>query len=342
MEKIRYAVIGTGNRGRHLIKAALQSGQVEIAAIADPHPQSLRLGAEAAGGARTFSDYRQMLEWGKFDAVVIASPNDLHEQMLEDALQSDVHILCEKPLANSLAAIDRVLEKLRGYRKVFQIGMELRHHPMYRQLKEAVRSGRIGPVRMMWCREFRVPFRDGVDNWRHSRERTGGSLLEKNCHHFDLFNWFADSRPVRVSAVGGSRGQGGEDNGMADHAWVNVEYENGIKASLGLALFLPHSSLELGLAGDDGTAVCTSPDEKLAIKSKGGDSLHDYGHLDDSPFDHGGEVEQHLAFVERIRTGRPPEVKPEEIRDAHLICLAAEKSMRTGQLVDLTEGDPAE
>jgi predicted dehydrogenase len=339
MEKIRYAVIGTGNRGRQLIKAALQSGQVEIAAIADSHPQSLRLGAEMAGGAKTFSDYRQMLEWGKFDAVVIAAPNDLHEQMLEDALRCDVHILCEKPLGNSLAAIDRMLEKLRGFRKVFQIGMELRHHPMYRQLKEAVRSGQIGPVRMMWCKEFRVPFRDGVDNWRRSRERTGGSLLEKNCHHFDLFNWIADSRPVKVSAFGGNRGA---DDGMADHAWVNVEYENRIRASLGLALFLPHSRLELGLVGDDGTAVCTSPDEKLTIRSRKGDRRYDYGHLDDSPFDHGGELEQHLAFVERIRTGRPSEVTLESIRDAHLICVAAEKSMRTGETVDLSKGVFAE
>ena len=339
MEKIRYAVIGTGNRGRHLIKAALQSGQVEIAAIADPHPQSLRLGAEMADGAKTFADYRQMLEWGKFDAVVIATPNDLHERMLEDAMRCDVHILCEKPLANSLAAIDRLLDKLSHFRKVFQIGMELRYHPMFRQLKETIRSGQIGPVRMMWCKEFRAPFRNGVDNWRLSRERTGGSLLEKNCHHFDLFNWFTDSRPTKVSAFGGSFGK---DDGMADHAWVNVEYENRTKASLGLALFQPYSHLEIGVIGDEGSAVCTSPDEKLTIKSRKGDGRYDYGHLDDSPFDHGGEVEQHFAFVERIRTGRPSEVTLESIREAHLICVAAEKSMRTGKTIDLAEGVFAE
>ena len=210
---------------------------------------------------------------------------------------------------------------------------------MFRQLKESIRSGQIGPVRMMSCKEFRVPFRDGVDNWRRSLERTGGSLLEKNCHHFDLFNWYAESKPVKVSAIGGNRGADADtDSGMLDHAWVNVEYANGARASLGLSLFQPDGYLELGTLGDDGSAVCTSPDEKLMIKNRQGEQRYDYGHLDDCPFDHGGEVEQHLAFVERIRTGRPSEVTPEEIRDAHLICAAAEHSIRTGETLIPTKG----
>lgn len=213
---------------------------------------SLKLGAEIAGEARTFAEYRDLLDWGAFDAVVIASPNDQHERMLNDAMASGKHILCEKPQGNSLASIDRMLDKIRSYPKVFQIGMEFRHHPMYRKLKESVSRGDIGPVRMMWCKEFRVPFRNGVDNWRHSRERTGGSLLEKNCHHFDLFNWMEDSRPVKVSAYGGSVGASDD---MLDHAWVNVEYENGTRASLGLSLFQPDAYLEIGLLGDKGSAV---------------------------------------------------------------------------------------
>jgi len=87
--------------------------------------------------------------------------------------------------------------------KILQIGLELRYTPQYRKMISIIESGGIGKVQMMWCKEFRGPFDKKVKDWILKEKESSGSLVEKDCHHFDLFNWMIGSRPVKVVAFGG-------------------------------------------------------------------------------------------------------------------------------------------
>lgn len=337
--KIKYGMIGVGPRGRALMHAALASGEVEIAGVADVDSQAVQLALQMAPGAKSFVDYRDLLSWGEYDAILIATPNYTHEAIVSHCLETDFHILCEKPLAVTMEGIDLIISRASKRSAIFQVGLELRHHRMLTELKRQLDNRELGDVRMLWCKEFRPPFKPGFEQWRTQADRSGGSLLEKNSHHFDVFNWLVDSKPVKVSAFGGNDVVYKDEN-VLDNAWVLVEYANGVRANLGLSLFQKEHYLEIGLLGSEGSAVCYSPNERLEWKGKSGEHHIDYGPLADTGFEHGGEVEQHLAFVDSIRSGTPPIASLDSIRDSHLICLAADASIRSGQTIDLHNWNP--
>lgn len=82
------------------------------------------------------------------------------------------------------------------------IGHELRYSPFFQKVKSLVDAGDIGRPRMVWTREFRGPFQPKSQNWIQDKRHSGGILVDKNCHQFDLMNWWAGVRPVRVAAFG--------------------------------------------------------------------------------------------------------------------------------------------
>ena len=102
---------------------------------------------------------------------------------------------------------------------------------------------------MMVFQEFRGPL---IPGWRQTG-KTGGIMLEKNSHFFDLFNWFAESEPVRVTGMGGNNVN--HDSPLIDHCIVTVEYRNNIRATLLMCLFSEHGSQPtLDIVGDKGVA----------------------------------------------------------------------------------------
>jgi myo-inositol 2-dehydrogenase / D-chiro-inositol 1-dehydrogenase len=325
--RLTFGVIGAGNRGRALARAALATGAVEIAAFADPHPPSRQAFERVAPAARGYVHYEQLLGHAGLNAVIVATPNDQHTAPVLAAHAAGVPVLCEKPLAPTLLEIDRLAAAAAGTDRICQVGMELRYAPLFREFHALVADGRIGLPKMLWCHEFRPPFKPGVGEWRLAQASSGGTLLEKNCHHFDLFNWLSGGRPTRVMAMG-SRDTIYADRDILDRAWVMVEYENGVQASLGIALFFEREQLELGALGAAGKLTATVPDGQLVLDVPGGRSLMSFAQPAD--FAHAGELEQQLAFIHSIRTGQPPLVNIEAARWSHAIALAAEAAILTG------------
>jgi predicted dehydrogenase len=131
----------------------------------------------------------------------------------------------------------------------------------------------------------------------------------------------------------GSRDTIYADRDIHDRAWVMVDYDNGVQASLGMSLFFHREEqLELGAVGSAGKLTCTLPEDRLVLDTLAGRSMRDFStsHLDVGGFAHGGEVEQQLAFIHSIRSGQPPLVDVEAARWSHAISLAAEAAIRTG------------
>jgi len=335
MQKIRYGVIGNGARGQALIDAAVKTGEIEIVALADSQENMLKEAAKLVPSAKMFRNYTDLLEFSEVEAVVVATPNHTHKEIVLKCIEAGKHIFSEKPVATNLNDFDEIANKLKGTNLVYQVGIELRYSQMGSKLKEIVDSGSIGQVKMMWCKEFRPPFKDGSDGWRIS-PKSGGTFLEKNVHHFDLFNWLIGSKPIKVSAFGGSdviyKNEGILDNGV-----VIIEYENGARASLVLSLFHELGFfMEMGALGETGRIEAFSPSEKMDVYTRGYSISYDFKKTGiKGGFDHEGEVEQHLAFVKSIRTGGIPMANIDVVRDSHAICFAVEEAVRTGSIIEL-------
>jgi predicted dehydrogenase len=337
MDRLKYAIVGVGNRGKSLIRAARATGEVEFVAFADPHEPSRAVAGALLPEARAYAGWEDLLDAVKLDAVIVATPNHRHTDVVLAALDAGAHVLCEKPLALTVDECDLMIEKARATGKVLQVGMELRFAPMFQDLKAMIEQGVIGDVKMAWCHEFRPPFRSGVDGWRLSQRTCGGSLLEKNCHHFDLFNWISGSRPVGVRAVG-SNDTIYRQRDILDRAWVTVEYLDGMHGNLGLCLFYPRERLEIGFLGSDGSIECFAAEGKTAVATRNDETVRRYPSGQDrehAGYEHPGEAEQQFAFIRSIRTGEPPLADGEAAKWSQIVSLAAEQAVRSGSVVTI-------
>ena len=133
----RYGVIGTGRMGVEHIENLNALPGAEVTAIADPCATSLEHGRAAAGDAvAAFDDHRDLLDSGRCDAVVVATPNHTHIDLLEHVLETDLHVLIEKPLCTTVEDCQRVIEMdaTRPESAVTWVGLEYRYMPAATEL----------------------------------------------------------------------------------------------------------------------------------------------------------------------------------------------------------------
>ena len=205
-DEIRYGIIGTGMMGVEHISNLLAIDGVSVTAIADPDERSLDWAHNSVGidaPLARFDDHRQLIESGECDAVVIASPNHTHRAILDDVLDSALHVMVEKPLCTTTADCRAVIERAAAGPpgRVVWMGLEYRYMPPTQRLLAEVRDGTVGNVRMVSIREHRFPFLHKIGNWNRFSRNTGGTLVEKCCHYFDLMNLVIGTRPQRVDRL---------------------------------------------------------------------------------------------------------------------------------------------
>ena len=283
-KQLRFGIIGTGCIGQEHIRNLHLIEEATVVAIADTHAPSrdaaldtLRsLGDDA--DVCCVSDYRELLALPQVDAVLVATPNDHHRECLRDVAASGKHCLVEKPLcidvagcaeAEALEARVAAAAVARGAPPpLFWVGMEYRYMPTISKLIAEADAGVVGELRMLTIREHRFPFLRKVDNWNRYTERTGGTLVEKCCHFFDLMRRITRSEPVRVLASGGQdvnhRGvvyDDGTTSDILDNAYVVVEMASGARAMLELCMFAESSKHqeEISLVGTRGKLEAFAP-----------------------------------------------------------------------------------
>jgi len=345
---IKTAVVGLGMMGTSQIRNCLwKLPDFEITAICDPFLPNLSaceaLFAEKSKPVACYRDHREMLKEADCDLVVVVSPDYTHEQIACDCLNAGKHVRLEKPLATTLRGCRNVRDAHAASGKILQIGLELRYAAPTRKMREWL--PRLGKVKMLTCNEFRPPFlpkRGAIDNWITQKRYSGGTLLEKNCHHFDLFNWFAASRPARVFASGDNRVIYA-DTDVLDNAFVTVEYENGMRAMLSLCLFAPKKApgstlneLEFGMLGDCGRLEMRGDDVFVWDRADGAEERWHYArqnfeaHSDDI-------LPSMVELADCIRTGREPVTGIREGIDSALVSFAAERSAEEQRIVTIHE-----
>jgi predicted dehydrogenase len=138
--EVRTAFIGVGGRGSGLLKQVLMQPAVKIAGICDIDPTARDRALSAAGrdNPRSFTEWHEVLHAKDVEAVVIATPCDLHASMAAAALEAGKYVYCEKPLAITPEQVELVLRAARRAKGFLQIGLQLRYFPA---MQEAIRQG---------------------------------------------------------------------------------------------------------------------------------------------------------------------------------------------------------
>ena len=344
---IGVGIIGTGMMGlEHLRNLALVP-DAELVALADPAEESRRWARLAAGeGPEIYEDYRALLARDDVDAVIIGSPNHTHIDVMRDVFTTAKHVLVEKPLCTTLADAIEVRDRAAKHPGVVFVGMEYRYMPPVARLIREVHGGAVGRLRMLAIREHRFPFLPKVGDWNRFNRNTGGTLVEKCCHFFDLMNLIVGSEPVRVLASGGQdvnhldERYGGETPDILDNAFTIVEYANGVRALLDLCMFAEASrnEQEISATGDSGKLECFVPEYSVVLGRRQPrdvrvETVPVEKRLLDVGFHHGSTYYEQLAFLDAIKTGKPPEVDAEQGLRAVALGLAAQESIATGQPV---------
>ena len=353
-KQIRYGVIGTGMMGIEHIENILALPGTEVTAVADPHPTSLEQAATVIGHPPrgSFTDHRDLLASGLCDAVVVASPNMTHADILTDVLAvPDLHVLVEKPLCTTVEDCQRVLDAAEGRPGLVWMGLEYRYMPAIARLVEHVGSGAVGRVRMVAIREHRFPFLHKVADWNRFNRNTGGTLVEKCCHFFDLMNLLTGSEPVTVMASGAQdvnhldEEYDGERPDVLDNAYVVVDYANGARASLDLCMFAEasHSQEEVSVVGDEGKAEAFLPESvfRAGLRSRGRanvttETVHDE-RVAHEGLHHGSSYIEHLLLADAIRSGGAPQVTLREGLLSVAVGVAAHRSIDEGRIVAMDE-----
>ncbi len=277
-EKLRIAILGCGNRSRAHISAVNHYGdKMEVAALCDILPEMLEEKKKLvkSGEPRLYTDYEKMLkDCPNLHAVAVVLPNTLHRPGTVASLEAGKHVLCEKPLTLELADTKAIIEASDRTGRIVQVGTQSRHAPPYAALAEKVHGGLIGSVLYGWAETFRSdwrkiypdPVEDSKKNWRMKQSEGGSVVHEMGIHTIDVFNWFIDSQPVEITALGGVHNKKLQKRTSWDHAGVLVRYANNALLTYGGNLYSSAPGTPDMLFGDGGTIEIAGRSSKQTTK----------------------------------------------------------------------------
>lgn len=350
-DDVRYGVIGTGMMGLEHIADLMALDGAAVVAVADPDSDSLRRAVDLCAGVAAFLDHRELLAAAQCDAVVVASPNMTHVDVLLDVIEHDVPVLVEKPMCTTVEDCRRVIDAAGRRDAMVWVGLEYRYMPPVARLIEEVRSGTVGTLHMLSIREHRFPFLSKVGDWNRFNRHTGGTLVEKCCHFFDLMNLICESEPERVMASGAQsvnhldERYDGERPDILDNAYVIVEYASGARAMLDLCMFAEATTNqeELVAVGDEGKVEAFLPSQEFRRGRRGDGWFSATSEIVTSDevgyegFHHGSSYLEHVDFLAAVRSGGPSGVTMEDGLRSVALGVAAQRSIVERRPVDLAE-----
>lgn len=220
MTHLRYALVGSGSRAQMYLDAiaTAHSDVADLVAWTDTNPGRLEWseGQHAALGspARFAPDkLAEAVREHAVDRVIITSPDFTHADYIVQALEAGADVVVEKPLTTNEDGVRRIAEAVQRTGREVIITFNYRYSPRNSELKRVIESGEIGEVTSVHF-EWVLDTAHGADyfrRWHRNKEMSGGLLIHKASHHFDLVNWWINDVPARVFASGGLRFYGAEN-----------------------------------------------------------------------------------------------------------------------------------
>ncbi|MDR1789308.1 MAG: Gfo/Idh/MocA family oxidoreductase [Opitutaceae bacterium] len=260
MRKLRWGIVSTGGIAAVFARGMATSRRGQVAAVASRSPGKARAFAAAHGIARAFGDYAALFADAGVDAVYVATPHVFHAELCVAAARAGKHVLCEKPLAMSLAEARRVVAAARESGVLLMEGFMYRTHPQTARVAALLRGGAVGNVRLVRA-AFGIhrPYDAGSRLW--AAELGGGAILDVGCYTVSWARFVAGvargrgfAEPVSVAASARLSERGAVD---ADGAAL-LDFGGGLRAQLacGIALRMDNT---VDIFGDAGRVHVPSP-----------------------------------------------------------------------------------
>ncbi|MET8946478.1 Gfo/Idh/MocA family oxidoreductase [Streptomyces sp. NPDC004542] len=287
----RCAVVGLGARARLYTEALAgpYADRFELAAFCDVNARRMAVHNEWIGRhvpGYAAEEFDEMLRRERIDLVVVCSVDRTHDHYIVRALEAGCDVVTEKPMTTDADRARRVLDARRRTGHEVRVAFNYRYNPVHAAVREHLASGAIGEVGSVHF-EWLLDLKHGADyfrRWHRDKANSGGLMVHKATHHFDLVNWWLDADPLSVYAVGGLffyGAEAGRRRGLArDYARVH-----GSPAAVGdpfavhLADWPVLSALYLDAEGEDGY------------------------HRDQNVFAPGVTIEDDMAVLVRYATG---------------------------------------
>jgi predicted dehydrogenase len=355
----KFNVIGAGIMAQEHIRVTMLEGRAAINGLYDPNKHSRDHAVKMFNSLypnekiKLYDTLESACNDPEVDGLIICTPNYSHIEIARTAVKSGKNILMEKPMVTRLEDAFEMKKMAENYPAVFQVGLQYRYKAIYSEAREEVlKKKSLGDVRTISIMEHRIPFLDKINQWNKFSAYSGGTLVEKCCHYFDLFNLFARSKPKYVYAVGGQDVNfinfeyQGRKSDILDNAMVTVVYENGVKCVFNLCMFAPMFYEEITICGEKGRIKAYENVNYLAsaehttyfemLLADNGPSriaapcyplpIQESGHT-------GGTYFEHRHFVDNIEGKTTDTATIDEGFWSVVVGIVAEKSVHSGQVV---------
>jgi predicted dehydrogenase len=225
--KKRYAQVGLGGRSRMFTAAILgkHADACELAGICDKNPGRLDLANRwiaseyKAGKVAQYSEreFKRMIREQRPDIVVVTTQDSAHDKYIALAMEMGCDVITEKPMTIDEKKCRRIIDGVKRTGRKVRVSFNYRYSPPRSQIKEILMSGAIGriiSVDFQWL----LDTSHGADyfrRWHREKKNSGGLMVHKATHHFDLVNWWLSANPVEVFAMGGRKFYG-DKSGMVE------------------------------------------------------------------------------------------------------------------------------
>jgi myo-inositol 2-dehydrogenase/D-chiro-inositol 1-dehydrogenase len=209
--QLRFGLIAYGAWGSHHARAIAATDGVRLQAICVRSEERRRQAQSDHPDVRLYADYREMLAREDLDAVNVVLPSDLHFEVGQAVLESERHLLLEKPMALDVRHCEAMIAAAQSRGLVLAVGHELRLSSLFGKVKQLIEGGAIGEPLYALVELWRNPYRQGAGGWRYDITRVGSWILEEPIHFFDLARWYFASVGEPVSVYAAANGK------RADH-----------------------------------------------------------------------------------------------------------------------------
>ena len=303
-EAIRVAILGLGHvpHAMSYARCLTQSSAAEFVALYEPDAQLARHVANRFDTAYA-ADLASLLDDRDLDAVVVCSATDEHRMLVEQAAERGLHVLCEKPIATTVADAVAMIEACATHEVQLHTAFVCRFYPFVAQIREAIRSGTIGRVvAMVGGNRGRPPLPPDYPDWITDPQRAGGgALIDHSVHVTYIMRFLSGQEVIRVNAEIDDRFW---SSGVDDTAVLSLQFDGGAIATVDPSWSIPPDhpwdyDFFLQVLGTEGSLWVDDSTESLSLVCEaGGPGLRRVSFATDI------DALMIDAFAESVRTGR--------------------------------------
>jgi myo-inositol 2-dehydrogenase/D-chiro-inositol 1-dehydrogenase len=343
MKQVRFGLLGFGEWARWHARFIKEIPDARLVAVADTDREKRNLAARDFG-AKVYSDYNELMKEEELDVVDILLPNYLHPKAAIAALRAGNNVLLEKPMALTVEDCDSISKCTRGVlhrdkSPFLAVGFELRCSSLWGKVRKIIQEGKIGTVKAVNLEVFRSAPSTGSGGWRLNRDQVGSWMLDAPIHYFDLIRWYFEETEEPQSIY--SSANSFSEKGLVDNFSSIIKFSGGGYGGLSYSM-AGYGYYTIAKVVGDGGAIWAHWEEveekglgpkfwleygqnkvkhKIAIERPAGET-----------FDLKAEINQ---IVKAVQEGASIPATGKDGREAVRICLAAEESLTTSEVVKL-------